>query len=680
MKILKLSLSNFRQFYQEQSIEFGDDPDKNITIIHGENGAGKTTLLNAFKWCFYGTTDFDTGVDNILNEYALASANNGQVITLFVEINFEHEGSLFTARRSIDYKKLTGGEYKKIGGAVFTLNWIDSAGSLQKANNPESYMNQIFPEKLHSYFFFNGERIEKLAYTSSAHEIQKAVKNIMGLEIIERAKKHLKEDVRKAFTQQMKQGASKELQDAIDEKIKLEEVIQDLSEKITGFNNNIYEYENELVLVQKSLKEIEEVSEHQKKREAYEAEIIEIDDNLRLSSEKINKIISSYGMLAFINKASDKVKSILDDRRAKGELPYAIKKCFINDLIEREKCICGTVLSAGSTPRHEIEKFKSSAGENDLEDAFLRTSAALVNLPDDRKKLFDDIDFELSIRKKLIDKKDKLNGLLDDISTKFSDPQMVNAFKLEEKRKELLKGIQQFISDRGFAIGTKNNKEIEKNKLDSQIEELDKKSQISNLAKKRRILAEECAKVLEDLHLSLSDLTRTQLSSLVNKTFQNIIRKNYHAEIESDYSLTIKKDIPGIGMQVVHEKSTGESQVTSLSFIASLVSMAKKQYKKDSKFFKGGIFPIIMDSPFGALDPEYRSLVARYIPELADQVIIMVSHSQWSGDVERECSSRIGKHVSLIYNAPVVREVSSSYYAKSGAKFEHTIIEDGYHG
>ena len=29
-----------------------------VTVIHGSSGSGKTTLLNAFKWCFYGQTDF----------------------------------------------------------------------------------------------------------------------------------------------------------------------------------------------------------------------------------------------------------------------------------------------------------------------------------------------------------------------------------------------------------------------------------------------------------------------------------------------------------------------------------------------------------------------------------------------------------------------------------------------
>ena len=54
MKIEKLIINNFRQFFGEIEIEFSTDELKNVTVVHGANGSGKTSLLNAFKWCFYG--------------------------------------------------------------------------------------------------------------------------------------------------------------------------------------------------------------------------------------------------------------------------------------------------------------------------------------------------------------------------------------------------------------------------------------------------------------------------------------------------------------------------------------------------------------------------------------------------------------------------------------------------
>ena len=59
MKLISISLNNFRQFYGPQEITISQKSNQRITIIHGENGSGKTALLNAFKWVLYGRTDFD---------------------------------------------------------------------------------------------------------------------------------------------------------------------------------------------------------------------------------------------------------------------------------------------------------------------------------------------------------------------------------------------------------------------------------------------------------------------------------------------------------------------------------------------------------------------------------------------------------------------------------------------
>jgi DNA repair exonuclease SbcCD ATPase subunit len=47
MKIERIKLRNFRQFYGDQEIELATDPIKNVTLIHAENGIGKTTILSA---------------------------------------------------------------------------------------------------------------------------------------------------------------------------------------------------------------------------------------------------------------------------------------------------------------------------------------------------------------------------------------------------------------------------------------------------------------------------------------------------------------------------------------------------------------------------------------------------------------------------------------------------------
>ena len=61
----------------------------------------------------------------------------------------------------------------------------------------------------------------------------------------------------------------------------------------------------------------------------------------------------------------------------------------------------------------------------------------------------------------------------------------------------------------------------------------------------------------------------------------------------------------------------------------------------------GGEFPLVMDSPFGSLEDDYRETVAEWIPKLAHQVIVMVSKTQWRIEVENAMRKRIGKEYIL---------------------------------
>ena len=186
---------------------------------------------------------------------------------------------------------------------------------------------------------------------------------------------------------------------------------------------------------------------------------------------------------------------------------------------------------------------------------------------------------------------------------------------------------------------------------------------------------------MDNLHEALAEETRHHLSAKVNDTFQSILRKDFYAEIDRDYTLRIFKNVPGVGKQPVSEKSTGENQVISLSFIASLVNLAKERNKAKTTFFKGGVYPLIMDSPFGALDKEYREKIAQHIPDLADQVIIFASNSQWSKEVDERCRPFIGREYSLVYHAPKSkgREEDTSYVKRTDGP-EYTKIEEGYLG
>ena len=679
MKIRSLTLENFRQFHGANVLQFSIGEGQGITVVHGENGAGKTSILNAFKWAFYGVTDFDTGVDNILNEQAISEKSAGDDIKLSVTVEFGDGDKKYTLLREQVFKKAEGMSAAPIGGSVAELTWHGPEG-FETSKNPENHINQIFPEKMHSYFFFNGERIEKLANASSKHQIRDAIKTLMGLEIVERAESHLRGQVAKHFRNSMKGSSESKLDELLDQQSDLVDKLDALNGELETADDTIVELSVEVEEISRRLGVIKEAAELQKERDQTEARIADIADTVNEINSRVAGEISKNGFLAFFEDVSISVGDLLEERRQKGELPYKIKGQFIDDLLEAGKCICGQPLNHGEKPFEAVAAYRESASHQGIEEAFIQTAGGLKLIPNARETLFKDLKFLSSDKTKLLEEREKLNGRLDEISNELNDSDIEDIEKLESRRRLLEKERSEKLEHKGELKGKIKRLKEEQAVLDEQVDEHSAKSDTAKKGKKKIEIAEECARVLAEIREALANQTREKLSKQVNETFQSIVRKNYWAEIDEDYCLQIYKDIPGHGSQLVVEKSTGENQITSLSFIASIVEMAKSKKDDGSQFFKGGIYPIVMDSPFGALDPEYRELVARHIPALADQLILLASSSQWKGEVEKECKPRVGKELSLIYHSPNVTPDEESPYKKKAEKHEFTTIEEGYHG
>ena len=105
MIIKSITIQNFRQYKNENKIEFSTDPDRNVTIILGVNTSGKTTIIQAFNWCLYETTSFKSR-DMLLNSELAASMPENGYATVRVQIALVHEDKEFTIERAQRFNKL----------------------------------------------------------------------------------------------------------------------------------------------------------------------------------------------------------------------------------------------------------------------------------------------------------------------------------------------------------------------------------------------------------------------------------------------------------------------------------------------------------------------------------------------------------------------------------------------
>lgn len=675
MKIESIKISNFRQFYANVSLDFSTDVGKNVTVVHGANGSGKTSLLNAFKWCFYGKTDFDTGSDTILNKAAIEQADPGEPIVLQVSVKFSHERLRYQATRTQGYVRKGGVIAESDGSEKFHLDVTGEDGQTKRSNSPQSEMLGILPDNLQPYFFFNGERIEKLAGTNHSSQIQQAIKNLMGLELVDRAIQHLAK-AKSAFRKETKKYASEEIAECQIRCARLEENIRRCEEQRASAKAAKEEAESELSSIDAKLKSFEKSRELQEERQSLVSRTGKIFNDIADTERKQKALIGESGFLMLCDDVLSKCSAIVEENRKKGVLPYKIKEQFIDDLIDLGKCICGSEITGGSKEHKELLETRKRAGSENLEGNFIRLSA-LLNDHGEAKSRFTRHYSDLAKRLlELTTENEKTSGRISDISAALESVNESKIVELEKNHREFSRLRDDALQDEGIAKRSREELKSELAEQETMLARLELQQGKVTALQARIESADTVGKAFEELYESLADHVREDLSTRVNETFRSIIRKPLMAVIDEEYRLQIMAATSAGEEYSVTEQSTGEKQVTSLSFIASIIALAREQHGRSTTFFQGGLYPLVMDSPFGALDADYREKVASNVAALAEQVVIFVSNSQWAGEVRQACEARVGRSYRLVYHSPHQDSVNNDYMRKSETGYEYTTIDE----
>lgn len=695
MILRSLRLENFRQFYDKQQIEFAMGIEgKNVTLIHGFNGSGKTTLLNAFVWCLYGDTTPDFGDPKRLeNERAFSEAKPGAVIKVSVQLRFEDGDKEYVVERLQEVRKVSENE---AGRQDPVLNmWQVVGGELQNekgdANIKQRLLNRILPADLYPFFFFNGERVEALAKAEQSDKVEQGIKVFLDVEIYERPMKHLRNEVARNLGDELKSLGNAELVAAIEEEQQIQKKIEEGEELNATSDKNIGVIRQEIEQLEDRQRAVETIAALAEERSRCEADLGRFDRERAEVEEDLARHISEDGYLAFGEDTFNRTQELVASARERGELPAKIKPQFVADLLERARCVCGRTLdpSSDADEIQQLEEWRQKVGLADLEEQIGQVAGALAPMRKRRNDLFESLTSLQAKRDRVLTERADAKRRLASIEERLGNRQ------LGEDVAELQRRIHH-LRDRELV-----DQLAEKKKIGERLEQLrsdlaansikQRSLKVQNekaaLVRRQKESVEKVADVLEQIYELRKQEVRESLSEKVAKVWSDAAIKSYKASLLEDFRLSLTKNVGGVE-QPVHGASTGEKQVLALAFVGSLVQKARENAdtsKKNPQALTlpvGGHYPLIMDSPFGSLEDEYREKVSAWIPRLAHQVVILVSNTQWRDEVETATRPLIGREYVLELHTPKqgadrrieIAGESFSYVVESHDPAEQTII------
>lgn len=647
MKLNQIEFQDWRCFTGNQTIQFATDHGKSVTAIWGANSSGKTTILNGILWALWGTLTEDfQSPDQLVSEILLSSAGEGETVSAYVEVKFEHGGKRYTMKRSCSERK-TGSSISDGLETHARLTTVDENGEsfIDLDDAAFSVVDQILPKVLATYFFFNGEKFRSQVISAQGEKsFADAVRQVIGLTKYERALKH----IGRAKDELDVRISNSEKSDELDKLLNLKNQAE---HRRVGYEDRMKALEDEFEVLKNRFDEITneqtkfyEIREIVLERQQVEADLKMRKSNLADLQDTRTDLLGNLFSLHVLSGFETEIRALAENHRRQKHIPADFKQSFINDLLASGSCICGCELVRGAEPyRKLIARLKEGALEG-TEENWTTLSVelgAVANRFEVTFSKFEELNGKIYSEGLAVDNQLEKLSRFDENILGFAaiDEARIAIVDLETERKDNV--AMQIELTQQIERHVKKLSECNKNIVDydKDIEKfgpLNKEAKLNSLRRRYLSLAQSH---LEKELLELKESLREELEMSITTIFRGLSNNAYFAELDSDFSLKMcSKDARGVARNVA--LGTGETQLKYYSFIGAL---SKLNYEKSvSSKSVHHSFPIMIDAPFSYLDSSLCERVALGLPQMTHQVVFLNLKKELSTMIKPEVSAAIG--------------------------------------
>ncbi|MEH7333950.1 AAA family ATPase [Neobacillus drentensis] len=652
MKLLNISLNNFRQFYGNQKIEFATGK-QNITIIFGENGKGKTGIFRALMFGLYGSThiqqDNQKEVIHLVNFIAL-DENENMPVEATVEVAFESNGINYQIKRTVQGIKTNEKITERILNAELSI--IDEHGnySADPIKDPleiKNLMNDILHENIKDFFLFDAEKIETLAKTDATvkAEVKTGIVKLLQIDKLDEAIQLLKRLYSSEKKRVLQSSQNLDLNRKENEIEALGNEISNFEERIVLKEENKISCEREIIDIKERLAENEEVRQIQEKYE-HEKEMRDQEKKLAGSKkEEMKRLLLQNGFHLVLKDTYLYVKSYLEqilvDQR--DLIPFEVIEKSLNDFV---CACCSSDLRENPEYLRHIQQLKNNFKRSELTPLISLITSSIHDFGLEEEEIVSKINKNLKEFRDIKTNIDEFNKQLQQYKDEINDKA-----KEQENLKHLeasLKAKEQLLLNLGIEIeGLKNQvKDKEKNKeaLDKEFSRLLRANESLKVDSKVLKYMDDLKEQFETVFKEYSDEMRFKLTTEATAIFKELIDRK-DKNLINQININDKYEIDIIGwdqINITQDISQGQRQVVALSFITALAKVASGGSEDIN-------FPLFMDTPFGRISGNNRDHLIDHIPNLTSQWILLLTDTELSKTEEMRFKStnKLGKWYKL---------------------------------
>jgi DNA sulfur modification protein DndD len=590
---------------------------------------GKTTLLNAIKWCLYGEVTTQVARKKLQDEgFANYDARDeGVEFSVGSELVVEHGNDVYTLSRHFLCQQNVAAPDEVVISKPAKLHVVGQQSGALNQHEAREVITSMLPDDLSGLFFFDGESLgelqSSLSTQSGAAILRNRIERILGMP---------------AYTESIDVVAQlrKELSKKITEKNRAlkrhEEEATQLREAQEKLEDQVRQRDEVLEFVEKARRTRRDLEprfranallfENQRRYEEARAELADVEGRVADLRVEIKETLQRYFWLPLVSNIGE-LQRTLETRIQEGQATIAASRPPFTEqrlqgMLTTGTCdVCGHALG-----EEEVAHLKRSVVGSDVaSDLSLETQESIAKLQEARKFVngeayalrLEDLDADLRRERLEADHKQRrvqdLRQLLeesgDEESTIGAD--YANAMLDEEQGEKTFRDLSDDVDRLKAAI----------RQIESSMSDL---SDDPELKVRGRALT-----TIEDLLVhgleSFASMVRKDVESEASAVFRRLTTEPMYSglRIDNDYNLAIVDDTD----RVIKKRSAGAEQIVAMSLIGALTHCAVA----DS--------PVLIDSPFGRLDLRHRENVIRWLPDLAEQVVLFVTSGEFDADLYR---------------------------------------------